>query len=140
MSNFSDAAAGLATTLEANVNGLKAFGYPVDSVNHFPSVVILPEPVDVEIAFGGNTFTGRFRAVFLLASADSAEGFTQIYDYIDPTETNKSIVAAVRADRTLDGKVDDADVVRIENIGRRELWGGFYFGFDAIVEFIKTVA
>ena len=49
-------------------------------------------------------------------------------------------MAAVRADRTLDGKVDDADVVRIENIGRRELWGGFYFGFDAIVEFIKTVA
>lgn len=140
MSNYSNAAAGLITVLQNNVTGLKGFDHPVDSVNQFPAAIVLPENMEPEIAFDGNTFTAVFRVVVLVTSGDTSSGFSLLYDHIDPTEPNKSIIAAVRADPTLDGKVDSSGVTLIENIGRRELWGGFYFGFDALVEFVKSVA
>lgn len=139
MSNFGDLAAGLKTVLTNGVTGLAVYDYPPDNVHQFPAAVILPESLDPEIAFKGNTFTATFRVVFLLSKGDTPEGFLALYDHIDPTLTNKGLIAAVRADPTLNGKADDAGVTRIENIGRRELWGGWYFGFDALVEAIKSV-
>ncbi len=138
--SYRNIADGLVTVLEANVSGLKAFAYPPDTVNHFPCAVVLPEPIDARIAFQGNSYTARFRVIVLVASGDVAEGFIKLYDHIDPALANKSIIKAVRTDRTLNASCDDSDVMSIENIGRRELWAGFYFGFDAIVEFVKSVA
>lgn len=140
MSAYGDIVAGLVTVLEANITGLKAYDYPVDSVNHFPAAVITPDPLDMEIVFGGNTFTATLRVVFLVSSGDDAVGFRALWDHIDPVETSKSVNKAVDTDRTLNGKADDSNVTRIENIGRRELWGGFYFGFDALVEVVKSLA
>ena len=140
MSAYRDIVDGLVTVLQAGITGLHAYNHPVDSVQEFPAAIILPEAIETEIAFGDNTFTASLRVVFLVASGDSKDGFEALYDYIDPTEASKSIIKAVRTDRTLNGKADSSDVVRIENIGRREIWGGFYFGCDAVVEFIKTVA
>lgn len=140
MSAFGNALAGLKTVLEKNITEIKVFDYPVSALAHYPTAVILPEPLDMEVAFGGNTFTGRFRVLFAIVSGDAAEGFLQLYDYIDPVTPQKSVVKAVRTDRTLNGKVDDADVVRIENIGRRQMGDGFVYGFDALVEFLVTVA
>jgi hypothetical protein len=140
MSNFGDMVAGLQTVLQTNVTGLQVYDYPAHIVNVFPAAVILPMPLDYEIAFGGNTFTTQLRVVVLVASADDGTGFRLLYDYIDPTDSAHSIRRAVRADRTLNGKADDADVIAAENIGQRELWGGFYYGFDAIVEVIKSVS
>ena len=141
--DYYDAAVGLKTVLEANITGLHAFFVPPESINEFPAAVILPEVLDPEIMFKGNTFTAAFRVVLLLSSGDTAEGFLALYDYVDPTETGKSVIAAVNADNTLNGEVDDAQVVSVENMGWRELYGpggGRYFGLDAVVEFIKTVA
>jgi len=141
MSNFSDIVAGLKTVLETNISGLKAFDYPTDSVNSFPCAVILPTNViDYEVVIGANTFESELRVVLLVASGDDADGFRKLWDFIDPTDATNSVRRAVRVDRTLNGKADDADVSRAENIGRRELWGGFYFGADFIVPFIKSVA
>lgn len=139
-SAYRNIADGIVTVIQTGITNAKGFPYPPDSVNHFPAAIILPEPVDTEIAFGGNTFTANFRIVFLVASGDVAEGFIQLYDYLDPVEAGKSLIKAIRDDKTLNGKADSSDIVRIENIGRRELWGGFYFGFDAILEVIKTLA
>ena len=140
MSAYGDIVAGLVTVLEANVTGLKAYDYPTDSVSQFPAAVILPEPLDTEIAIGGNTFTCTLRVVVLVSSGDDAVGFRAAYDMIDPIETGKSINKAVDTDRTLNSKADSSNVVRIENIGRRELWGGYFYGFDVIVEVVKTLA
>tara|TARA_R110000787_G_scaffold135015_2_gene247346 strand:- start:1487 stop:1909 length:423 start_codon:yes stop_codon:yes gene_type:complete len=139
MSVYSDIAAGIATTLRGNVTELLAFDFPPDSVNQFPAAVVIPEPIDTEIVIQGNTINPTFRIVFLVGSADAAEGFRALYDHIDPVEAGKSLLAAVRADRTMNGSVDDSDLIRIENIGRRELWGGFYFAFDGLLDVIKTV-
>lgn len=140
MSAYGDIVAGLVTVLEANITGLKAYDYPVDSVSQFPAAIILQDPLDMEVALGGNAFTTTFRVVFLLSGGDDAIGFRALWDHIDPVEASKSVNKAVDADRTLNGKADDASVTRIENIGRRELWGGFYFGFDALVDVVKTLA
>ena len=141
-SNYRNIADGLVTVLEATITNLKAFAFPPDVVNHFPAAVVLPQAIDVEIAFGGNSFEADLRVVFLVASGDTPSGFQALYDHIDPTETGKSLVAAIRTalGKTLNNTVDSCDVTRIENIGRRELWGAYYFGFDAILHFIKSVA
>lgn len=140
MSTYSDAAAGLRKVLQDNITGLVAYDHPADSVSSFPAAVILPEAIDLLVAIRGNSYEASFRVVFLISSADDDAGFKSLYDYIDPAEASKSVKKAVDTDNTLDGKVDSSQVRRIENIGRRELFGGFYFGFDAIVDFIKTVA
>ena len=139
MSNWGDAIEGLKTVLQNGITGLQVYTYPTDSVQHVPAAVVLPDRMDPERAFGGNTFEGRLRITFLIASGDSAEGFLQLYDYIDPTVANKSVIKAIRDDPTLNGKVDSSRVDVIENIGRRDIGGGF-FGFDLILEFIKSVA
>lgn len=140
MSTYSAAAAGLKTVLEANITGLQAYDYPPDSINSFPAAAILPEPIDLLQAFGGNTFEAQFRVVILLSSSEDISGFRALYDYISPTEASKGIKQAVDADPTLNGSVDSSQVSRIENIGRRELWGGWFYGFDALVDFVKTIA
>lgn len=140
MSGMSDAIAGLKTTLEANIPGLHVYNHPPDAIHEYPAAVLLLENIDPEIAFAGNSIDARVRCVFMYASGLSEEAFASVYDAIDPTETNKSVVKAVRADPTLDGKVDDAEVVAIENIGRRDPQGGYFAGFEAVVRFIKTIA
>lgn len=140
MSNLSDAVAGLKTILQNGITGLRAFDYPPDSISEFPAAVILLEGLDPRIAFGGNTFDATLRVVFLVRSGDDATGFQALYDYIDPTATSESLIKAVRDAPTLNATVDNSAVTRIERIGRRELWGGWYFGFDALIEFTKTVA
>jgi hypothetical protein len=140
VSDYSDIVDGLQTVLEAAIPGLHVYNHPVDGANEFPAAIILPEDLDMRIAFTGNTFEGSLRVVFLIsAGGDTEDGFTQLYDYIDPTEANKSVTKAVRDDGNLNGKADSCDVTVIENIGRRAIWDGNYFGFDAVVEFVKTV-
>jgi len=143
LSDYSDAAAGLKTVIAAGMSGFasaQVYDHPMPTVNAFPAFVILPESEDPEIAFGGNSFQGSFRVIVLVCSADDVTGFTDLYDIIDPTESTKSIIAAVRADPTLDGKVDDARIDRVENAGMRQLWGGNFFGADVVVDFVKSVA
>ena len=143
MSNYSDAAAGLKTVITAGMAGFtsaQVYDHPVPTVNAFPAFIILPEPLDLEIAFAGNSFEGSFRVIVLVCSADDVTGFSNLYDIIDPTESTKSIIAAVRADPTLNSAVDDSRVARVENVGMRQLWGGNFFGADVVVEFVKSVA
>ena len=48
------------------------------------------------------------------------------------------MIAAVRADRTLDGKVDDADVTEVTNITRSSPSSGFAPSVEFVIHFIKT--
>ena len=141
MSNLSDIMGGIQTVLTNGITDVMAHQYLPDAVNHFPAVLIVPDGIfDPELAFGGNSFRFRFRLICLIVSEDSKEGFAQLMDYIDPTTANKSVIKAIRDAPTLDGKADTAGVVAIENIGRRVYGNGTFYGFDAILEGIKSVA
>ncbi len=140
MSNYRDIAVGLGMVLKAGVKGLHVYDTPPDSINEFPAAIILPESLDPTLAFAGNSFSATLRVVYLTASGDAPSGWRDLYDAIDPTATDTSVIAAVRADPTLDGKADSSEVTEVVNVGRRELWGGSYYGADFVVGFIKTVA
>ena len=142
MSGFSDIFAGLKTVL-TNSSGVSKsnvhMGAP-DAINDYPAIALIPESFDMVVAFAGNSFEGDIRAKVFIKSGDDEEGWRQLWDYIDPTQASTSLVRAIRADRSLDGKVDGAEVMRIENISRSEIGGGFLFTFDAIIHVIKAVA
>jgi hypothetical protein len=145
MSNFSDVFGGIKTVLEANVTSttpaLKVMEHMTDQVSYFPTAVIIPEEFDPTIFFGGNSFQGTMRIMVLLSSGEASAGFTQLYDMIDPTESGKSIIKALKDNPTLSSKVDDSLVRSVESIGRRQIFGGGdYFGFDVLLDFMKTVA
>lgn len=139
MSTFSDAIDGLATVLKNGIAGLHTYNHPPDAVQELPAVVMIVENVDPEMAFGGNSIMADIRCVFLYHSGVSDEAFRQIYDAIDPTNATTSVIKAIRDDSSLDAKVDSSRIVAIENIGRREIGGGFLAGFDVVVRFVKTV-
>jgi hypothetical protein len=138
VSDYGDVVQGIVTRLET-IPGMKAFDYPADSVNHFPSAVVLPTEVDPELSFDGNDIEMSFIITVLFASGSDFSGFRSIYEYIDPTHAN-SVIKALRADPTLDSKADTSRVGLVTDIGRRELWGGWYFAFDLSLEATKTIA
>lgn len=140
MSNFSDIAAGIVTVLEGQISGLKGYDYLPHSINTFPAAVVVPGPVDYAVLIGGNTFETEITIKVLVASGDDAIGSRMLWDFIDPTDTTRSIRRAIRTDRTLNGKADDSDVDRCENIGWQELPGGRYYAADFILSVIKTVS
>ena len=140
MSNYGDLIGGLATVLRNGITGVHVYETPPDAVNEFPACIIIPEPMDPRMEIVDNSFLANFRVITLVAAGESSEAWAQLWDYLDPTLANKSVVKAIRTDPTLNGKADTSDVTRIENIGRREIGGGFPMGFDALVEAVKTVA
>ena len=140
MSAFDDAINGLETVLAANITGLHVYNHPPQAVNQFPAAIILVDPFDPRVAFGGHTLEVNLRVVMLFGKGDSEQAFQQMYHSLDPTETNRSIVKAVEADRTLNSTVDDAVVKSLENMGLRELSQGQFAGFDAVVGFLQTIA
>lgn len=143
MSNLSDVLGGIETVLEANVTGLKCYKYPPDAVNHSPAVLILPTDEafeDPEQNFGGNSFKLTLILTVLVASGDPESGWTQLVEMLDPTEANKSIIKALRDNKTLDGKADTSGPIAVRTIGRRNYGEVSFFGADIILEAYKTVA
>lgn len=140
MSGFSDVMDGLGTALKNGITGLQVYKGAPDDVKSYPAAVLLPESMDPRVAFAGNSFMVDIRIILLIASGKDENGWAQLWDYIDPTTANRSVIKAIEDNRNLDGKVDDSEITLIENIGRREIGGGWQFGFDAILHAIKTVA
>ena len=58
---------------------------------------------------------------------------------MDPLGTN-SVEAAVDADNTWGGNVDDGRLLSVDNVGQRKLWGGSYVGADFHFRFTKSVS
>ncbi len=140
MSDFSDIMDGIETTLEAGIEILQAFGYAPDAANLYPAAIAIPDTVDVPQNFGGNTIEVNIRIYYLTSSGFDKEAFRLLWNAIDPTDADESVIRAIRADRTLNGSVDDCDIIDIENIGRVEYGGGFYAGAEFILKVIKTIA
>jgi hypothetical protein len=140
MSNLGDIADGIVTTLSANMSGVqKVFDHPPDTINAFPSVAVLIEDLDPTRGFGGNSFQVTVRLVVLVASGDDQHGFDLLYDIVDPTATT-GIKYALEQSNSLNSTCDGHTLQSIENINRRELWGGFYFAADFVLDVWKTVA
>ncbi len=130
-----DARDGLASLL-SGIAGLRVLDQPPESVSELPAAVIMLESRDAALTLGSKSFTGRIKVVLLVASADRQEACDTLDQFMDPLGAS-SIEAAVAADPTWNGAVDDGRLVGIENIGPRKLWGGHYIGADFRFRFVK---
>ena len=133
-----DAKDGLAARL-STVAGLKVLDYPADSVNEFPVAVVLFESRDATQTLAGSSFTGMIKVLLLVSSAATQQAHDTLDQFIDPLG-GSSLETAVDADNTWGAKVDDGRLVSVDNVGHRQLWGGFYVGADFHFEFVKSVA
>ena len=127
------------STLLSTISGLKVLDHPADAINEFPAAVVLIESRDAMETLGGSTFSGKIKVVALVSSANTQEAYDTLDGLMDPLGAT-SIEAAVDADPTWGGNVDDGRLASIDNIGQRKLWGGVYVGADFHLRFTKSVA
>jgi len=110
MSDLSDPRDGIKATIEAQIQGLPVERYGRGPRTQHPIAVIEPgeEEGDYQ-TIGDNTFDQLLMLTVYVHSTSRDESYAALDEYRSPTG-NKSIRAAINADRTLGGKVDDAQV------------------------------
>lgn len=140
MSNLSDVFAGIEAVLKNNITSIVVYDHEPDNFNDWPAVVMETQGFDPVIAFQGNSFEAVIRLVVLYGKGEATEAYRDMYDGLDPTETNKSVIRALRADPTLNSTVDDSEVGEPEDFGRKQMSAGWFVGFDLPLSVIKTVA
>ena len=129
---------GLASLL-SGITGLTVVDFQADSINQFPAAIVLFESRNAMQAIGGSSFTGRIKVLLLVSSANTQQAYDALDGYMDPLGAT-SLEAAVDADNTWGGNVDDGRLASVDNIGQRKLWGGAYVGADFHFSFVKSVS
>ncbi len=104
-----------------------------DSVNAFPSALIMPALIDYDQSFGG-LYVSTFRIIVLMSKQDTPSALNKLMDYIEPTGTN-SIKAAIYGDCTLNSTADDCELQRNLGFGVMTFGGITYLSteFELIV-------
>ena len=137
MGAIADARRGLSEALAA-LPGLRVLDYPPTSVSEAPAAVVLFESRGAALTLGGTSFAGRMKVVLAVASASAGEAYRSLEEYMGPEGAN-SVQAAVEADATWGGNVDDGRLVSIDNVGPRRIWGGVYTAADFHFRFVKRL-
>lgn len=137
--NIQDIIKNAGTAVATRITNAQAYDAPPDSINQFPAVITMLEAFDPQVAFSGNSFEGTLRIIFLVERSENAEAWRRLYQHLDSTGSGTSVIAALRVDPRFGSAVDSSDIVRVENIGGRDISGGRYVGFDVLVPFIRAV-
>jgi hypothetical protein len=139
VSLITEAKIGLADALKAVAEIKRVYRQPPDSqtITQLPAAVLLTEPIIYSLAMGGTHWRGVLRVKLLIHKGDSTEAYDLLDDLLDPSG-DKSVAEAIQNNRTLGGKVDDAAVIRAENIGGQDVGGVRYVAADLLVEIIRT--
>ena len=130
------ARAGLADLL-TTIPGLRVIDRDGGPVDELPAALVLFEGRETGLTLGSGASAGRMRVVLLAAPADSAQAHDVLDRYIHPAGP-RSIEAAVSADSTWGGSVDDGRLVSIDGVGPRKLRGGAYVAADLHFRYVTT--
>ena len=125
--------AGLLTTIP----GLRVIDRDGGPVDELPPSLVLFEGRETALTLGRGASVGRMRVVLLAASAESDRAHDVLDRYIGPSGP-RSIEAAVSADSTWGGSVDDGRLVSIDGVGPRKLRGGAYLAADLHFRYVKA--
>lgn len=150
MSDLSDIREGIKTVLEANLAGFRVYDYPEDNLGTDESRVTLQPPCGVieaeepdgqYLTIGSGCFEVIHTLTIYVRSGSPREAWKELDEYRSPSGT-KSIRAALRQDRTLDGKADNADVLwassgQAEQFGNRPSW---QYTCQVGIQVIKSVS
>lgn len=108
--NIDDIMAGLATAIRA-IDGLNVHDFPAARVE--PPAVVMELPTIEQIAFQDGAFSVDLAVWLLISKADDRASAKELLPYIAPVG-ERSIKAAIEADRTLGGVCDSVSVLAIE--------------------------
>ena len=123
-----EAKRGLAAAL-SSIGGLRVFDYEPESVNEFPAAIVRLESRESVETLGGGAVRGSLRVEALVSAADARQADEALVAFVEP-QGAQSIEAAMSADPTWGGAVDDGRLVSVDNIGRREVGGVKCVGAD----------
>ncbi len=119
------------------IDGLSVGDLTPGAVNPPAAVVGVPPIGSYRSALGGHRPVLEPTITLLVSSAISQLGQHQLARYADP-EGASSIVAAVEADRTLGGMVDDCEVRSFTPLGMQEVGIIGYFGGIFVLRIATT--
>lgn len=126
---------GLAAAL-AGVEGLRVYDYEPERVHEFPAAIVRLESREPVETLGGGAVRGSMRVEVLVSAMDARHADETLGAFLEP-QGAQSIEAAVAADRTWGGTVDDGRLVQVENIGRRKVGGVQCLGADFCFWFVR---
>lgn len=117
---------GLAVRLRT-IRGLRVFALKdlPDSVNQFPAALVLPGETPYVTTLNSTDCDYNFRVILLFAKADTPSAISKMLDYM-AVSGDKSVVAAIHGDKTLDGSADTCKVSRNLGVGGTT-WGGYVY-------------
>ena len=134
---FGGAKEGLMAMLR-RIDGLRVLDYTAQAVNQFPAAIVRPESREALETLSGGAVRGCISVEMLVDGAHAAQTSAALDAFLEPTGA-RSIEAAVHADPTWGGKVDDGRLVSVDNIGARKRNGARCIGADFHFRFIKSV-
>lgn len=134
---FSGAKDGLMAMLR-RIDGLRVLDYTAQAVNQFPAAVVRPESREALETLSGGAVRGDISVQVLVCGDDAAQTSAALEAFLEPTGS-RSIEAAVHADPTWGGKVDDVRLIGVDNIGARKRGGVRCIGADFHFRFVKSV-
>lgn len=103
-----DAREGLARAL-SRIEGLRVYKYPPQAGLMRPCVIIHFVQRESDLTLGGSSTVMLFDLMVYVGTLDTEWAWKKLDNYLDPLGPD-SIEAAIDADNTLDGNVDDARV------------------------------
>lgn len=125
--SIQDVMEGVAGQLET-ISGLRVSAYESNSINVPQAVVLVPEIPDYRASMKRGTFVLEVRVQVYTSTATDRSGQQQLAAYANPTGSS-SVIAAIEADTTLGGVVNDCVVDSFRRLGVEEAMGiGFYGG------------
>ena len=131
-----EAKRGLAAAL-SGIDGLRLYDYEPDGVHEFPAAIVRLESREPVETLGGGAVRGSMRVEVLVAAGDARHADETLVAFLEPKGA-QSVEAAVTADWTWGGTVDDGRLVRVENIGRRKVGGVRCVGADFCFWFVRS--
>lgn len=134
---FAGAKEGLMAMLR-RIDGLRALDYTAQAVNQFPAAVVRPQSRELVETLSGGAVRGCISVELLVCGVDAAQTAAALDAFLEPTGA-RSIEAAVNADPTWGGKVDDGRLTRVDNIGERKRGGRRCIGANFHFRFVKSV-
>ncbi len=138
MSDLSDVRDGLKTAIEAEVDGWNVYTYAPRGLQ-VPAIWMNYEENDTVVVFKGNTIEGEILVTAACYSDKEADGWAQLEEVISPTG-GQSLIKGIRDNRNLNNKVDDAEVMAIENFRYENIEDMNLVAADVRVSFIKSIA
>lgn len=114
---------GLKTRLQT-IHGLRVYSIKElpDSVNQFPTALILPGETAYVTTLSSTDSDYNFRVILLFSKQDTPSAISKMLPYM-AVSGEKSVVAAIHGDRTLDENADDCKVILNHGVSGLT-WGG----------------